>query len=425
MRLALVLLLLSFQAWAVDLNIGGIGDGTTDETTTVQSALSDCSANGKVCIVESGKNYRVTGPLYLYGTGSLRGEDNTALISFDVGSTKYPIQIGLSSSTVQATAWSGTISDIRLVMVSGSVLGRLIWLARTSGATIDGVTFSPGNLRYSLTGSGVDGTYLSGAGNYVRENITITDNVIAGQSDTLGSEGIGLEGFNGASIKRNTISGVGDDLIGIHLMCTAINIEDNDLSGVDGRVFISNSQGVVVNYNRISRGKSNDGLYKAASSLIFVGHETSATNSNTAPKNIIISNNTLTYPSGALDSSAAIYMQGPRDTLVYGNTIYSDSFVSSARCTYDVPFDFVGTWTDPDGLDTTPAKCRNIIYRANRCVGKYPKSLIMTGAAANHIAPKQFIDNIGTTSIYSPAVASGGLTVPPAPVVAAARTIRD
>ena len=426
MRKVLFLLcLLSFNAVAANVNIGGLGDGTTDETATVQTCLSNAIAGGDTCVVESGKNYRIVTALYISSAVNLTCADSTAKMTFDMGNIKYPIQVGLTSSTVAGTAWSGTISNCTFVISAGtSTAGRFIWLAKASGGTITGNSFHPGNLRYSLTGSGVDGAFLSGAGNYTRTNITITNNIVAAQADTAGSEGIGLEGFTGATITGNTVSGVGDDLIGIHLMCSNVLIQNNTLSGVDGRVFISNSQGVTVNYNRISRGRANDGLFKTASSLIFVGHETAATNSNTAPKSIIISNNTLTYPEGALDSAAAIYMQGPRDTVVYNNTIYSDSSVSTGSCIYHVPFDFTGTWTDPDGLDTTPAKPRNLVYRANRCIGKYPKTMKMTSAGANHAAPQSIIDNIGTMSFYSPAVVTGTLATPPTPTARTSPTAR-
>lgn len=410
--LALVLLLAWGQGWAVDLNIGGVGDGTTDETSVVQAALTDCSTNSKTCVVEAGKTYKVTSALYMWGAANLRGADPTSTIAFALGAEKYAVRTGLSANLTAATAWSGTMSNLRLVMTSGTVLGRLIWLARTSGATITGVSFYPGNLRYSLTGSGVDGTYLVGAGNYIRSNLTITNNVIYGTADNLGSEGIGLEGFSTARIARNTVSGVGDDLIGIHLESNNITIEENTLSGVDGRVYISNSYDVTVRRNVISREASRiNGQWYAASALLYIGHETAATNSNTAPKRISVYSNIFIYPAGARDSAAAIYMQGPRDTNIYNNSVFNFSSTLTGRCTYQVPFDFTGTWTDPDGLDTTPAKVRNLYIANNRCGGAYPQTMIMTGPGANHIAPITIVNNSAAgTSYYAPASVSGTLT---------------
>jgi len=387
--LALFLCLITFQAQAVNLNIGGLGDGTTNETSTVQTALSDCSANTKTCVVESGKNYRVTGPLYMYGGASLTCADSTSKITFDVGTTKYPVQIGLSASLTAAAAWTGTISNCTFVMSGGTVTGRLLWLARSSGATITGNSFFPGNLTYSFTGSGVDGTYLVGAGNYIRSNLTITNNIIAAGANNVGSEGIGLEGFSTATISGNTISGVGDDPIGIHLSSDSITITNNNLSSVDGRVFISNSTNISITNNTISRMSSRlDGTFYAASNLLAVEHETQATNSNPAPESILIKGNTFIVPDGALDSVAAMYIRGARKIAIQQNLYYNYSKLATSRLLYIVPFTFTGTWTDPSGLDsTTTARPYAHWVDGNKSMGPIYGTMIMTGNCSDYVGP--------------------------------------
>lgn len=411
--ITVLLLVLSFGAEAVDLNIGGVGDGVTDETSTVQTALTDCSTNSKTCVVEAGKNYKVTGALYMWGAANLVGGGSNSQLTFALGAEKYPMRIGLSAHLTAAAEWTGRISGLKLVMTSGSVSGRLIWLARSNNASIIGNSFYPGNLQYSLTGSSVDGSYLVGAGNYIRSNVTITDNLVYATSNNAGSEGIGLDGFSTAYIARNDVSGVGDDLIGIHLECTNITIEDNVLAGVDGRIFISNSNGIIVRRNRVSRMASRtDGTWYAASSLLFIGHETAATNANTAPKNIVVQSNVFTYPEGSKDSAAAIYMQGPRDTRIENNSIFTNSTSMTGQCIYQVPFTFSGTWTDPDGLDTNPAKVRNLSITNNRCAGSNPRPMIMTGPGSDHIAPITMTNNAAvSTSYYSPAVVVGQIAL--------------
>lgn len=400
--ISFVLLLSSSELLAVNLNIGGLGDGTTDETTTVQTAFSDCSANGKTCVVESGKNYRVTGPLYFYGTGSLTCADSTSKITFDVGTTKYPVQIGLSSSLTSATAWSGTISNCTFVMAGGTVSGRLLWLARSSGATITGNIFYPGNLKYSLTGSGVDATYLVGAGNYTRSNLTISSNVVAAGADNSGSEGIGLEGFSTATITGNTISGVGDDPIGIHLSSSNITITNNTISSVDGRVFISNSSNITVSNNSISRMASRlDGTFYTASNLLAVEHETQATNSNPAPTDILIKGNMFTLPAGSKDSVAAMYIRGARNVAIQQNLYYNYSTLATSRVLYIVPFTFTGTWTDPSGLDSTStARPYAHWVDGNKSMGPIYGSMIMTGNCSDYVGPLDIHLNVASSYQY-------------------------
>ena len=114
--------------------------------------------------------------------------------------------------------------------------GRIIFLWRSEGGTISHNTFHIGPYGYGPTSSGNNNNIVrNGNANCIRKNITITDNIITAEgTDVIGSEGIGLNQWDGAEIARNKISGVGDDMIGIHFS-NDVNIHDNDLSGVDGR----------------------------------------------------------------------------------------------------------------------------------------------------------------------------------------------
>lgn len=425
--LVLLLCLLWGQAWAVDLDVGAngaVGDGVTDDTTNLQTSLTDCSNNGKTCVIASGKNYKITGPIFMWGAGNLRGADSTATITSSQ-TTKFPFNIGVAVGAAPYTAttvWTGSIRNVTFNITGQTVNGRFIQLYRSRGATIEGNRYYSHNFPMSLTGSGVDGAYLSGAGNYIRERISILNNTVVGEvvDETVQQEGIGLDHFNGAEILYNTVTGVGDDPIGCHI-CTDVVVKYNTLSSIDGRIYLSNVARSEVSYNSVSRVADATGTFHAGVALImqtFEDHAGGDAYSDPAPQDFSIHHNTLTLPAGAVDAAGgSISLVGVRTKRRGENSVKYNSIVNNSssvnrtnyRAVLLTPLDpVVGTWTDPDGLDTTVAKIRNTLtVEGNTASGDYPLSMANTGASSTYYTgTATFKNNVANTFelIYDPNV---------------------
>ncbi|QOJ33615.1 MAG: right-handed parallel beta-helix repeat-containing protein [Nitrospira sp.] len=374
----------------VDLmDFGAVGDGVSDDTAPVQRALSLCSSQGLSCVVTTGKQFLIRGPLYIWGKAHLVGDKLQGALIFDVHESPYLINVGLSGRQKLERAFSGTITGISFKVIGGEG-GRLFFLWRTDGALIGDNHFDFGPFRYSATSSGNDNDVVkNGFTNCIRKNITIAHNTIVAAADYDGSEGIGLGHFDGALILANKVYGVGDDPIGIHFSKN-IRILDNDLSSVDGRIFVVNSQHVTIANNRHERVRSpKDGRFYEGISLLYIGFETLEANSYAAPTDILVEQNTLYYPPGAIDKGAAIYLYGPRDVSVEKNKITNDSSDVHAAAVRVLPAVFSKRWNDPDSKDpASVARVHDTAIVENRSEGAYPLGIGMTGncdAYAGHV----------------------------------------
>ena len=384
---------------------GAVGDGIVDDTAKVQKALTTCSNHGLTCVIPSNKRFLITKQLYLWGEGSLIGVDSTSMLLLRTGHVPYILNIGISGAQKLEQKWSGSIEHVTFRGV-GPGTGRIIFLWRSEGGTISKNVFNIGAFGYGPTSSGNNNKVVrNGDGNCIRKNITITDNMIFAEgTDVIGSEGIGLNQWDGAEIARNVVHGVGDDMIGVHFSSN-INIHDNDLSGVDGRLFVSNSHHVMIENNKISRVASpSTGLWYPGIALLYIGHEGDRTNKERAPTSITARGNTLIYNEGAVDRGAAIYIYSPRDVTIANNQVINNSSTVSAVGIHLLPFPFSKgvIWTDPDGLDPpTVSRVHGVtISNNNLSGGAYHLPLIETGFHCTHYSGLvKITDN--TASRYS------------------------
>lgn len=384
---------------------GAVGDGVADDTAKVQKALTECSNRGLTCVIRSKKSFLITKELYLWGKGNLVGVDSTSSLHLNTGDVPYILNIGISGAQRLKPKWSGSIKGVTFRGV-GPGRGRIIFLWRSEGSTISENIFKIGTYGYGPTSSGNNNNVVrNGEGNCIRKNIKITDNVVLAEgTDVIGSEGIGLNQWDGAEIARNVVKGVGDDMIGIHFSRN-INIHDNDLSGVDGRLFVANSHHVVIENNIIARVASPlTGLWYPGIALLYIGHEADRTNKERAPTSIIALGNTLIYNAGAVDRGAAIYVYSPRDVTIANNRVINNSSSVAAVGIHLLPFPFSKgvVWTDPEGLDPpTVSRVHSVtISNNNLNAGDYPLPLIETGRHCDYYAGLvKIIDN--TASRYS------------------------
>ena len=382
------------------------GNGTTDDTASVQRALSRCSELGLTCIIPRNTTYLITGELFLWGRGSLVGTDATSILKIRTGSKLRVLNIGIGSTNPddayqKKPAWSGTIRGVTFQTddtgPASPSTARMIFFWRTNGGTIVSNTFLFGDgSTYSATSSGNNNNIVRGCagenptpldGACVRRNLTITGNTVTASQDNLGGEGFGLNLFDGVEIANNTVSGVGDDMIGIHFSDN-VNIHDNTLAGVDGRLFVAQSRNVTVFRNHISRMASTaNGTWYAGSALIYVGHENDATNVQPAPTNVIVRDNTVVLPNGSIESGPAFYIRGPRRVVIERNTLQNDASGGSTQGMQITSFPYSsGTWTDPTGLDSgNVGRVHSVIVQGNDLtVGSQHRSILMTGACATN-----------------------------------------
>lgn len=399
---------LSHKAVEIDpMSYGAKGDGITDDTESLQRAFNICSNKGLTCRISSGKNYLVTAPVFLWGKAHLKGEAGSGSITFNVQSSPYLLNIGISGRNQLEKPFSGVISDVKFKVIGGNG-GRVIFIWRSNEASIRDNVFDVGGYAYSATSSGNDNKWVkNGFENTVRKNISITGNKIFAASTNIGSEGIGLVHFDGAMISGNTIIGVGDDPIGIHF-CKNIKIKNNIMKSVDGRLFVANSKNVEIGHNKIYRMPSlKDNKFYKGISLLYIGFELLDTKNNfAAPTNIYIHDNYLYYPAGSIDAGAAIYLYGPRGVIVKNNQIINDSELVIATGIHLLPARFSADWDDPDNQDSLKvARVWGVTVSGNTMGGKFPQKLIMTGNCDEYIGKVLIKDNVAKGyQLYCPHV---------------------
>lgn len=423
-RILFFLIIIPMSAFATDYTIS-----SCSTTSSLQSALTTCSTNGYNCVIPSGTTCTVSGPIYMWGSASLASSNGGGITFNQTTANPYLLNLGISGpqnpnnlTANIANPFTGKISGVTFTMGGVQGYGRMIFFWRTTGATIDSNIFQIGAYNYSATSSGNDAAVLYNASNYIRDHLVISNNSInatsAGNAPN-GFEGIGLGLFTNAKIIGNTVNGVGDDPIGVHLS-SQIQILNNNLTSTHGRIFVSNSDHVEIGYNTHTRIKSlaDNNFYKGIS-LLYVGFETYTiaagnTTPYPAPDTINIHDNVLRYPAGAIDTGSAIYLYAPRNFTVQNNVIVNDATPSASSsylgAIYVLPATITnanppGWWVDPDQNihDSTQAtqgnpRVHSIIINGNVSTGNLPLSIFSTGNCSEYIGPVQVTNNIANVA---------------------------
>jgi len=399
---------------------GAKADGSTDDTEKLQQALTYCSVNNLVCQIPDQGRHLVKHPLFLWGHASLIGAPGGSILfdsDSDSDSERYLLNLGISGkrNIVNPTGnlkapFSGLISKINFVLLKGAPSGgRVIYFWRTDGGTIDGNRFDLKAFAYSATASGnVNDWVVNGEINCIRKNLTITNNTVLATATSFGGEGIALDHFDSATISNNSVSGVGDDPIAVHLSQN-IKILNNIAESVDGRIFVSNSKDVEIAYNKHSRIPSPlNGEFYQGIGLIYIGFENYEISTNNltpypSPENINVHDNQLFYPKGAIDGNgSAIYVYAPRNVTIENNVITNDSAgPNPLNGIYVLPIS-IPRWKDPTGIDKTVdehgvavARVHDAHINANQSVGAYPLPLTMSGNCVDYVGNLKITNNFG------------------------------
>ena len=407
---------------------GAVGDGVTDDTVRVQKALTHCSDMNLACVIPTGKTYLITGRLYLWGGGDLIGTDSTSKMLIQTGSINYIINIGISSSTPVGDAnqlkpaWFGRIENVTFV-AGDTGTGRMIYFWRTNGGTITRNVFDLplGKAGYGPTSSGNDAAVVTGCpASCTRTNLTMTYNTVTAYGTDVGNEGLALNTFTNTEIAYNTVTGTGDDPIAVHFS-DGINVHDNVVSSTDGRLLFNNVKNSRIVNNQVSRMASlANSLWYQGIGGIYLAYETTATNGDFANSNDIISGNTITYPAGCVETNGrALYVYGPRTVEVINNTVVMNCGASGFLGMQLLSFDYVGTWTDPDGLD--PVAVGNHTYVRQILVNNnnFSGGSISTGFSLNTMScahvpgPVTVTNNRGASFSYACTVSSSGNVIVP------------
>lgn len=366
-----------------------VGDGIIDDTDELQKVLSYCSNRGLTAYLPAQTSLLVTKALYIWGGASLIGEDHTSRIYIKTASP-YVFNFGLRERRVHASIWSGCVARISFHAMEGS--GRILFFWRSDGASVKDNQFYLNATNLGAMSSGNNSGWLvDGPNGYVRKNLTVTGNRIIGKGDMTGSEGIGLNQWDTATVAYNEVDGVADDAIGIHF-CKNITIYSNQLTSTDGRLYLSQSIDCTITGNKISRVPSrSSGQFSPGIALIYIGHENNVANAFPTPTNITVSDNELIYPQGSIDQGAAITVYGPRNVVISRNTVRNDSSTGTQVGVHLLPYVYGdGLWTDPTGVEADGvARVRAIEFDGNNlAAGRYSTQFKMTGqTVAYYVGP--------------------------------------
>jgi hypothetical protein len=398
----------------------------TVDCNAVQFSLSTCSVNEYNCVIPTGKVCTVTSPLYMWGKSSLTSSGGGGITFAQSTANPYLFNLGISGpqnpsalTANIAPVFTGKIAGVTFTMAGVQGVGRILYLWRTNGAVIDSNIFNIGAYNYSATSSGNNNSWVYN-GATISTNVIISNNTVkatsAGNAPN-GNEGIAIGPFTTASIVGNTVIGVGDDPIAVHLS-HHVKILNNTVKSTHGRIFVSNSDNVEIAYNNHTRIPSlSNGNFYAGISLLYVGFESYSIDAgNTtpyfAPDTINIHENFLRYPAGAIDNGSAIYLYALRNSTVQKNVIVNDAIptqgqAGSLAAIYLLPAIVTSAgsprwWVDPTGLDSTSTTTGNprvhaVTIDRNVSTGSLP--LAFTGSATNcsqFVGPVSFTNNIGT-----------------------------
>jgi len=392
---------------AINLRVGAVytpydfnarGDGLTDDTASLQTAIDTAAASptGGVVRLPANSKFRIaSNAIFLHGNVNVVGDSNDSSVLYvDTAAGALPnsnaivFACGATAFGQPIASWSGQFYNLKFQTSSNASFQRCIWLLAAKKAGVRNCKFDFTVNGWIGTSSALGGTITSGPNaNWATgaspstdfQDFFFEDNFLDLNHNSSNSEGIGFGNVKGLYVQRNKVVGAGDDPIGIHI-CNKVWIEDNDCSSIDGRIYVENSQEVWIQRNRVTRIVDPvTGLWHAGS-FIHATMTNSATNQNQASKNIYIKDNIAIIPadldsgSNPCPTTAVIRANGVQDGLVIkDNIIQMDSDYAVAQDAIQIANLFVSGWTGPAGNSDFAAsgkiRQRNVLIEGNRVTG--------------------------------------------------------
>lgn len=179
---------------------GATGDGTTDDTTALQNALTACSAGDTLFI--PGGTYKVTATLIIPGGISIQGGGGLS------GSTSIQAATGVTDAVMAAYAWynNSTSADnpVRIsgIQIDGNSIGTSVrGLVLTNfWSRIEDVQVK------NTTGHGIELNDTTRSGTNTITNSASENTITRCRFDNIAGDGIHQESNNGASNQDGRIS---------------------------------------------------------------------------------------------------------------------------------------------------------------------------------------------------------------------------
>jgi hypothetical protein len=335
---------------------GVVADGTTNDTTDIQSFFSYISTNSLEGILPYGKTINVTNNLYIWGGASLKGK---ATIKLSADPTyNYFIICGAASYGAAAQDCTGRFEGFKIDIQSPSIqeIGLFIGSANKLKVT-DVEVATNGKCSNKGIGSIPNNSFVTGAS---RDSITVNRCLVTGASSGDG-EPFGFASCNNLRFQNNSvIDGKAYDDIGFHA-CSRVSISNNYMKSWDGRLYVSDSKAVKIHNNTIHYESTSQGMG------IYIGSESTA--NPDFCDDIDIAGNTVWYGSSITGFGYGIRIESGRNVRIRGNYLKNDS-AQDAGSIYIEKQNLAG-WVDPSSVDSNDAPdSHTVLISNNICEGK-------------------------------------------------------
>lgn len=226
---------------------GAVGDGVADDSDAVQQAFT----NG-TNVVMHGKYY-VTKTLYLDGQHNIIGGGTIIADLPEVDPNEYLLVLGATSMGVAGNVFTGTIENIRFVILGGNY-DYVIGGCNAQNATIRDCFFdltaaNCHNKVIAFVNNASVAMNNSNSRDYLIDNNTIIYEADPNDSKNM-CESIGVAVRKGVTISNNLMFNCKDDSPGVH-GCKDVNICNNFIYSYSARIYVSNSSDVDIYANSI------------------------------------------------------------------------------------------------------------------------------------------------------------------------------
>jgi len=377
---------------------GAKGNGSTSDTTFIQATINTAYGIGVNTIYIPEGNYIVDSQIFVYGNISIYGNPGKSVFRFngafggDVGgNNKFVFILGLSAKGVVNTWTNSYIRDLSFIGNAGAAFYYAINTFSVNNVCFENLIFNWTNIDktagYGTSIEGLnDSSWSTGTS---RSTVKILNCVVLHKQDSVGAEGVGQSSCDNLEISGCRIYGVGDDSIGIHA-CTNVIVKNNKCYSTDGRIYISNSQNVLVEGNHVERIQTQiSHVWISGGALIMC--EIEGTDNPLACSNIKVVDNTLVLPAGMTGTSST-YMARFRAVqgLICSNNIFEANSDVTVSCIN----------IEPQTVLTTKYTPVNHIISNNIAKGAYPPVIRENGALSTDIVgPVYYSNNNATYSI--------------------------